>query len=96
MSISKETVHKLAHLARLELTEEQEERYQKDLGEILDWVEKLEEVNTDNVEPLTNGNEEQVPLREDVADNYFKSTDEALKNAPEKDGDYYIVPKVLG
>lgn len=94
MSIDKETVQKLAHLARLELTDDQQEKFRHDLGEILDWVEKLEEVDTANIEPLTNPNEEKVPLREDKADNFFKNH-EALKNAPEKDGDYFIVPKVL-
>ena len=94
MAVDKKTVQKLAHLARLELTEEQVEKYGKDLGDILDWVEKLEEVDTTNVDPLGNVNEEKVPLREDKADNYFKG-DEALNNAPEKDGDFFIVPKVL-
>ncbi len=94
MAVDKKTVEKLAHLARLELTDEQIEKYGKDLGDILDWVEKLEEVDTNDVAPLGNVNEEKVPLREDKADNYFKG-EEALKNAPEKDGDYFIVPKVL-
>ena len=94
MAVDKKTVQKLAHLARLELTDEQVEKYGKDLGDILDWVEKLEEVDTTHVEPLGNVNEEKAPLRADKADNYFKG-DEALKNAPEKDGDFFIVPKVL-
>lgn len=94
MAVDKQTVLKLAHLARLELNEEQVEKYAKDLGDILDWVEKLEEVNTDNVEPLTNPNEDLAPLREDIANNYFKPG-EAVKNAPEADDDYFIVPKVL-
>lgn len=94
MAVDKETVEKLAHLARLELSDEQIEKYRRDLGDILDWVAKLEEVETENVQPLTNPNEEKVPMREDRPNNYFKGQ-EALKNAPEKDGDYFIVPKVL-
>ncbi|MFY0625113.1 MAG: Asp-tRNA(Asn)/Glu-tRNA(Gln) amidotransferase subunit GatC [Reichenbachiella sp.] len=95
MSVDKKTVQKLAHLARLELSEDQLEKYGKDLGDILDWVEKLDEVDTSAVAPLGNVNEEDVPLREDKVVEVFKG-DEALKNAPEKDGDFFIVPKVLG
>ena len=79
----------------MELSEAQEQKMIGDLGEILDWAEKLEEVDTENVAPLGNVNEEPAELRKDVADNYFKDH-EALKNAPEKDGDFFIVPKVLG
>lgn len=94
MAIDKKTVQKLAHLSRLELTEKEQEKMSEDLGEILDWVEKLEEVDTSNVAPLGNVNEEPVHLRTDKADNYF-SGKEALKNAPEADQGHFIVPKVL-
>ncbi|MDW3211520.1 MAG: Asp-tRNA(Asn)/Glu-tRNA(Gln) amidotransferase subunit GatC [Reichenbachiella sp.] len=94
MAIDKKTVQKLAHLSRLELTEKEQEKMGEDLGDILDWVEKLEEVDTSNVEPLGNVNEEPIQLREDKANNYF-SGDEALKNAPESDQGHFIVPKVL-
>lgn len=94
MAIDKRTVQKLAHLSRLELSEKEQEKMSEDLGDILDWVEKLEEVDTSNVEPLGNVNEETIQLREDKADNYF-SGNEALKNAPEADQGHFIVPKVL-
>ncbi|MEP3389755.1 MAG: Asp-tRNA(Asn)/Glu-tRNA(Gln) amidotransferase subunit GatC [Reichenbachiella sp.] len=94
MAIDKKTVQKLAHLSRLELTEKEQEKMSEDLGDILDWVEKLEEVDTSNVEPLGNVNEEPIQLREDKANNYF-SGDEAMKNAPESDQGHFIVPKVL-
>lgn len=96
MSVDKKTVEKLAHLARLELNEDQKTTFGKDLGDILDWVEQLEEVDTEDVAPLGNVNEEEVPLREDKVVQVFKKDREALENAPEKDGDYFIVPKVLG
>lgn len=94
MSISKETVQKLAQLSRLELSDEVQTKMQEDLGDILSWVEKLEEVDTRNVRPLTNVNEEPVHMRDDTADNYF-SDQEALNNAPQKDDNYFVVPKVL-
>jgi len=94
MAVEIKTVQKLAHLSRLELTEKEQEKMSEDLGDILDWVEKLEEVDTSNVKPLGNVNEEPIHFREDKADNFF-SGEEALKNAPEKDQGHFIVPKVL-
>ncbi|MGL1886918.1 MAG: Asp-tRNA(Asn)/Glu-tRNA(Gln) amidotransferase subunit GatC [Reichenbachiella sp.] len=94
MKIDKITVDKLANLARLELTDEQAKKIGDDLGNILDWVEQLDEVDTDHVEPLGNVNEEEAPLRVDKANNFFKG-EEALENAPEKEGRYFVVPKVL-
>ncbi|MEO9804286.1 MAG: Asp-tRNA(Asn)/Glu-tRNA(Gln) amidotransferase subunit GatC [Reichenbachiella sp.] len=94
MAIDKKTVQKLAHLSRLELTDKEQEKMSEDLGNILEWVEKLEEVDTSNVEPLGNVNEEPIHLRADKANNYF-SDKEALKNAPESDQGHFIVPKVL-
>lgn len=94
MAVDNKTIDKLAHLARLELTDDQRQKVSEDLGNILDWVEQLDEVDTSNVEPLGNVNEEVSPLREDKANNFFKEGD-ALKNAPEKDDKYFVVPKVL-
>lgn len=95
MAIDKKTVQKLAHLSRLELTEKEQEKMGEDLGDILNWVEKLEEVDTSDVKPLGNVNEEPIQLRADKAHNAF-SGDEALKNAPESDQGHFVVPKVLG
>ncbi|MCV9388692.1 Asp-tRNA(Asn)/Glu-tRNA(Gln) amidotransferase subunit GatC [Reichenbachiella ulvae] len=94
-AIDRNTVQKLAHLSRLELSENQEEKMIGDLGAILDWVEQLDEVDTENVAPLASVNEEASVLRVDKAVNYFQNN-EATKNAPEKEGDYFVVPKVLG
>jgi aspartyl-tRNA(Asn)/glutamyl-tRNA(Gln) amidotransferase subunit C len=96
MAISKDTVRKLAHLSRLELSAKDEEKMSVDLGDILDWVEKLEEIDTDNIAPLGNVNEEPIELRDDVVDNYYTNAGkDALKNAPDKDDGHFIVPKVL-
>ena len=94
MAVDKETVQKLAHLSRLEFSEAEQDKMSVELGNILDWIEKLEEVDTTDVEPLGNVNEQAMPLREDKVNNYF-SGDDALKNAPEKDNNHFIVPKVL-
>ena len=66
----------------------------QDLTTILDWMEKLRELDTSAVEPLTHMSQEVNELREDVACNAI-SHEQALRNAPRKDSDYFRVPKVL-
>lgn len=94
MKIDKETLHKIAHLARLEIDPKKEDGYVKDLEDILTWVEKLNELDTEGVEPLTNMSFEKNVLREDERKKTI-SHEQALKNAPDKDNDYFRVPKVL-
>ena len=95
MNIDLETIRKIAHLARLEFKDQEEATLLKDFNKILDWMDKLNEVNTDDVEPLIHMSEEINVLREDVAVNML-SHSEALLNAPKKDSDYFRVPKFLG
>lgn len=95
MNIDKEVIKKIAHLARLELNDEAEKNMHKDFNKILSWMDKLNEVNTKDVEPLIHMSEEVNVLRDDVAVNAL-SHEEALKNAPKKDSDYFRVPKFLG
>jgi aspartyl-tRNA(Asn)/glutamyl-tRNA(Gln) amidotransferase subunit C len=94
MKVDKETLNKIAHLARLEFDEKDTEKMVNDLGNIISFVEKLNEVNTDGVEPLTSMSHEINSLREDEVKPHL-SHESALKNAPEKDQDYFRVPKVL-
>jgi aspartyl-tRNA(Asn)/glutamyl-tRNA(Gln) amidotransferase subunit C len=95
MSIDKETIKKIAHLARLEFNEKEADKMSDNFNKILTWMDKLNEVNTDNVEPLIHMSEEVNVLREDIVNNSLKHED-ALKNAPKKDSDYFRVPKFLG
>lgn len=94
MKIDKETLHKIAHLSRLELDEKNTEKMLEDMNGILAFVEKLNEVNTDGVEPLTTMSLEVNALREDEVTTHLPHV-EALKNAPKKDSDYFRVPKVM-
>ncbi len=94
MSTDIQTIRKLAHLARLEFNEEKEQEVLGDLNKILNWVDKLSELDTDNIEPLTHMTAEVNVMREDVAENTV-THEEALLNAPKKDSDYFRVPKVL-
>lgn len=94
MKIDKDTLNKIAHLARLEFNEKDAEKMTEDMNNILSFVEKLNEVNTDGVEPLTTMSHEINALREDEAKPHL-DRDLALKNAPKKDPEYFRVPKVL-
>lgn len=94
MSINKETLEKIAHLARLQFDEKSEERMLKDLNNMLSFVEKLQELDTEEVEPLQTMTFENNQLRVDEVKNQI-SKEEALKNAPKKDEDYFRVPKVI-
>ncbi|PSL03932.1 Asp-tRNA(Asn)/Glu-tRNA(Gln) amidotransferase subunit GatC [Cecembia rubra] len=94
MKIDLNTVKKIAHLARLEFDEEGAEKMMKDMTQILDWEEQLNEINTEGVEPLTTMSSEVNVLRADKMGEHL-SHERALQNAPQKDSDYFRVPKVL-
>ena len=94
MSTDIQTIRGLAHLARLEFNETKEQEMLSDLNKILNWMDKLNELNTDHVEPLIHMSEEVNVMREDVAQNTV-SHEEGLRNAPKKDSDYFRVPKVM-
>lgn len=92
--IDEELVKKIAHLARLEFKDESMQEMIKDMNRMLEFVEKLNEIDTQNVEPLIYMSDEVNVLREDEV-NHSITHEEALKNAPEKDSDYFRVPKFI-
>lgn len=94
MKIDKQTLEKIAHLSRLEINPADEPKMLKDLSAIVTFVEKLNEVDTDGVEPLTTMSQEVNALREDEPGGHL-THDEVLKNAPAKDKDFFRVPKVI-
>ena len=94
MEINRETLLKLAHLARLNFSKESEEEMLEGLNDMIKWVEKLQEVDTDDVQPLTNMSHEVNSWCEDEIKPGI-SRDRALKQAPKKDEQFFRVPKVL-
>lgn len=94
MKIDDELVARLAELSKLEFNTEETERIKKDLQGIFDLVEKLSEVDVDGIEPLIYMTDEKNVLRTDVPGEMV-AKEEALLNAPQKDSDYFKVPKVL-
>lgn len=94
MSIDKNTVTKIARLARIKVTEQEKEVLTRELGSILKMIEELNQVNTDGVEPLTSVVQMQLYEREDkVTDGNI--VDKILSNAPEKTAGFFVVPKVV-
>ena len=94
MKIDRETVDKIAHLARLELTEAEKERSIIELSEILSFMAKLNELDTTGVEPLIYMNDEVNVLRVDEVIQEM-TREEALLNAPLKTAEYFKVTKVI-
>ena len=95
MSLSREQVEKVSLLARLRLSPEELERMTSQLQQIVGYIEQLAELDTENVEPLSHPVDMRNVFR---ADQVRPSTDRAemLAGAPHTDGEYYLVPAVLG
>ena len=95
MSIDNSTVRKVARLARIKIKDSSEENLLKEeLNNILDWVDELQKVNTENTEPMLSVFNESMFQRKDESKNDF-SKDQILKNAPEKKSGFFVVPKVV-
>lgn len=94
MTIDNELVQRLAQLSKLEFDTNEQNRMKADLQKILDLVEKLNEVDVEGLEPLKYMNQEEAQLRLDEVKGMLTKV-EALVNAPQKDSDYFKVPKVI-
>jgi aspartyl-tRNA(Asn)/glutamyl-tRNA(Gln) amidotransferase subunit C len=95
MTINEKLVDELAHLSRLSFENEAKTEMMNDMNRMLNFVEKLNELNTDNVEPLIYMTEEFNIMRADEVISEI-TREEGLKNAPKRDSDYFRVPKVIG
>ena len=94
MKLDTNTINKIAKLARIKLSEQEAKDFLKDMNSILDWVEQLNEVNTDSIEPLANISSSILPQRKDESRDE-NSSDEILQNSPDKLEGYFAVPKVV-
>ena len=94
MKIDKNTILKIAKLTRVKINNNEIVELSNQLSSILDWVEILNEVDTDNIEPLSNVSKSKLYLRKDEKSKEDKSN-EILSNAPEKLENYFVVPKVI-
>ena len=94
-TIDLDTVRHIGKLARIELTDEQVETFAVQLGGILEYFDKLGELDTEGVEPMAHAVQLHNVLADDVAGESLPP-DHALANAPQRDGDFFKVPKVIG
>lgn len=92
MSVTKDDVKKVARLARIAVPDERLEPLAGELNGILDWIDQLNEVDIDGVEPMTSVVETKLPQREDVVTDGGKS-DDVLANAPKAADGFFVVPK---
>ena len=94
MKIDKNTTLKIAKLSRIKIEDSEVDELSSQLSAIVDWVEQLNEVDTENIEPLSNVSIAKLPLRKDI-ENKIDYSKEVLSNAPDKLENYFAVPKVI-
>jgi len=94
MSLDPATIRRIATLARIHVEDAEVATLQAELNGILGWIEQLNEVNVEGIEPLTGATQMALKMREDVVtDGGYP--DKILANAPQRVGDFYAVPKVV-
>ena len=94
MSIDNKTVRKVSKLAKIRINEQEEKKLIEELNNILGWVDELKKVDTEKIEPMLSVFNESMVMREDKASSEI-SNDLVLKNAPESQSGFFVVPKVV-
>ncbi|MCB1484972.1 MAG: Asp-tRNA(Asn)/Glu-tRNA(Gln) amidotransferase subunit GatC [Hyphomicrobiaceae bacterium] len=94
MQVDEKTVRRIAHLARIKITDAEAKGLEKELTQILEWVEQLDEVDTANVEPMTRVVAQNLKKRTDEVTDGEKA-DDVTANAPMTEDHFYVVPKVV-
>ena len=94
MSINLKTIKHISKLSRISVDDEKAKKLAEDMNSIFDFIEKLNELNTDNVEPLTSVAETTLKLRADEVKSE-NLRDQILKNSPEENEDFFVVPRVV-
>ncbi|NDD48757.1 MAG: Asp-tRNA(Asn)/Glu-tRNA(Gln) amidotransferase subunit GatC [Alphaproteobacteria bacterium] len=94
MTISKDTILKIANLAKISISEDQIEKLENEISSILNWVETLNEVDTENIEPMSNSLTNFLQMREDIVNDGEKGS-QILSNSPAEDKNFFVVPKVI-
>ena len=94
MSIDLKTVKHISKLSRISIDDEKAKKLEKDLNSIFKWIEQLNQLDTDKVEPLTSIAETTLRFRKDQVDSN-NIREDVLKNSPKDNKDYFVVPKVV-
>ena len=94
MEFDKKSLLKLGKLARISISDDKLNNLSTDLNSILEFVDQLKDIKTDQVDPTSNSLNQKLEVRDDKVDNK-NSTEDVLENAPEKEMDFFVVPKVI-
>ncbi|MGY9025191.1 MAG: Asp-tRNA(Asn)/Glu-tRNA(Gln) amidotransferase subunit GatC [Candidatus Pelagibacterales bacterium] len=94
IEFNKKITLKLAKLSRLSLSNSQLENLEKDLTSILSFIDQLKEINTDSIDPTSNSLDQNLILRDDLAEDVL-SNEKLLQNVPESELGFFVVPKVI-
>ena len=94
MEFDKKSLLKLGKLARISISDDKLKNLSKDLNSILEFVDQLKEIKTDQVDPTSNSLNQKLEVRDDKVDTK-NSAEDILENAPEKEMDFFVVPKVI-
>ena len=94
MEFDKKSLLKLVKVARISISDDKLNNLSKDLNSILEFVDQLKEIKTDQVDPTSNSLNQKLEVRDDKVDTK-NSAEDILENAPEKEMDFFVVPKVI-
>ena len=94
MTITKDTIRKISNLAKISIADQEVEKLESEISSIIRWVEALNEVDTENVDPMSNSLKGALRMREDLVTDGNKAPD-ILSNSPVDDENFFVVPKVI-
>jgi aspartyl-tRNA(Asn)/glutamyl-tRNA(Gln) amidotransferase subunit C len=94
MTITKDTIRKISNLAKISIADQEVEKLESEISSIIRWVEALNEVDTDNIDPMSNSLTGVLRMRDDLVTDGNKVSD-ILSNSPVDDENFFVVPKVI-
>ena len=94
MKFDKDSLYKLGKLSKIQIDESKLKSLSSDLGSIIEFIDRLKSIDTENVDPTSNSLDQSLVMREDIASD-VNTANEILKNAPQKELDFFSVPKVI-
>ena len=94
MKFDKDSLYKLGKLSKIQIDESKLKSLSSDLGSIIEFIDRLKSIDTENVDPTSNSLDQSLIMREDIASD-VNTANEILENAPQKELDFFSVPKVI-
>mgnify|MGYP005681036891 FL=1 len=94
MEFDKDSLYKLGKLSKIQIDESKLKSLSSDLGSIIEFIDRLKSIDTENVDPTSNSLDQSLVMRDDIASD-VNSAHEILENAPQKELDFFSVPKVI-